>query len=90
MLSALNLCPIADKILICPLKAKTLPELVQPVEKRIEDVKEFLNSIDKNLIFEVVPIADPFGPTKTDPNLDVSNLLLFSFDVILTSHPFHS
>lgn len=52
-------------------KAKTLAELIQPVEKRIEDVKEFLNSIDKTLIYEVVPIADAYGPTKSDPDLDV-------------------
>lgn len=69
--------------------AKSLPELIQPVDKRIEDVKEFLNSIDKTLIYEVVPISDPFGPTKSDPDLDVriktncndvqlTNCLLFS------------
>lgn len=52
-------------------KTKTLPELIQPVDKRIEDVKQFLNSIDKTLIYEVVPISDPFGPTKSDPDLDL-------------------
>lgn len=67
---------IAERItnhLLIFFKAKTLPELIQPVEKRIEDVKQFLNSIDKTLIYEVVPIADAYGPTKTDPNLDVRN-----------------
>ncbi|XP_037035462.1 bifunctional coenzyme A synthase isoform X1 [Bradysia coprophila] len=52
-------------------KTKTLPELIQSVDKRIEDVKQFLNSIDKTLIYEVVPISDPFGPTKSDPDLDL-------------------
>ncbi|KAJ6642170.1 Bifunctional coenzyme A synthase [Pseudolycoriella hygida] len=52
-------------------KSKTLAELVQPVEKRIEDVKEFLNSIDKSLVYEVVSIPDAYGPTSSDPNLDL-------------------
>lgn len=62
--------------LYASLIAKTLPELIQPVEKRIEDVKEFLYSIDKTLTYEVVPIADAYGPTKSDPNLDVRKMIL--------------
>lgn len=63
-------------------KAKTLSELIQPVEKRIEDVKQFLNSIDKTLIYEVVSIADAYGPTKSDPNLDVRRIFLASVSLI--------
>lgn len=51
--------------------AKKLPELILPVERRIKEVTNFLLDIDPSLVYEVVPIADPFGPTKTDPNLDM-------------------
>lgn len=54
-----------------PLAAKKLPELILPVDQRIEEVKNFLLDIDPSLIYEVVPISDPFGPTKSDPNLDM-------------------
>lgn len=50
---------------------KTLHELILPVEKRIEEVQSFLTEIDPTLQYEVVPIDDPFGPTKSDPNMDM-------------------
>lgn len=48
-----------------------MPELVLPLQIRINDVKEFLDDIDNSLSYEVVPIKDPFGPTATDANLDL-------------------
>lgn len=51
--------------------AKKLPELILPIEQRIKEVTDFLLDIDSSLTYEVVPIADPFGPTKSDPNLDM-------------------
>lgn len=51
--------------------AKKLSELMFPLEKRIYDVKEFLHDIDDTLNCEVIPIQDPFGPTATDPNMDL-------------------
>lgn len=51
--------------------AKKLPELILPVEERIRQVTDFLMDIDSTLNYEVVPIQDPFGPTKSDPNLDL-------------------
>ncbi|KAH8379239.1 hypothetical protein KR009_003827, partial [Drosophila setifemur] len=52
-------------------KGKTLPDLVLPVEERIELLREFLTDIDSTLQYEIVPIDDPFGPTQTDPDLDM-------------------
>ncbi|XP_017479592.1 PREDICTED: bifunctional coenzyme A synthase [Rhagoletis zephyria] len=52
-------------------KSKTLSELILPVEKRIEEVRGFLTEIDSSLQYEVVPIDDPFGPTQSDPNMDL-------------------
>lgn len=55
------------------IKSKKLWELIQPTERRIEDVRAFLEDVDRTLRYEVVPISDPFGPTATDPNMDVSS-----------------
>lgn len=57
---------------------KTLFELILPVQQRIDEVTDFLKSIDTSLDYEVVPIQDAFGPTKTDANLDAS----FSFSFL--------
>lgn len=50
---------------------KILWELILPVKTRINDVRNFLMSIDNTLSYEVLAIQDPFGPTKTVPDLDV-------------------
>ncbi|XP_053954581.1 bifunctional coenzyme A synthase [Anastrepha ludens] len=52
-------------------KSKTLSELILPVGKRIEEIRGFLTEIDASLQYEVVPIDDPFGPTLTDPDMDM-------------------
>ncbi|XP_065359437.1 bifunctional coenzyme A synthase [Calliphora vicina] len=52
-------------------KSKTLSELILPVDRRINDLQTFLKEIDATLEYEVVPIDDPFGPTKSDPNMDM-------------------
>lgn len=57
--------------------AKLLRELILPVETRINDVRDFLMAIDHTLNYEIVAIQDPFGPTKSEPDLDVSKPLFF-------------
>ncbi|XP_052872983.1 bifunctional coenzyme A synthase [Anopheles cruzii] len=52
-------------------KGKKLFELIHPTEQRIAEVNQLLQDIDSTLRYEVVPIADPFGPTATDPNMDL-------------------
>lgn len=51
--------------------AKTLWELIEPIEKRMRDVREFLSDVCPELDINVVPINDPFGPTKSDPTMDL-------------------
>lgn len=51
--------------------AKLLRELILPVETRINDVQNFLKAIDNTLTYDVVPIQDAFGPTQSDPDMDV-------------------
>lgn len=48
-----------------------MPELVLPLQQRIDEVREFLEDIDNTLSYEIVAIQDPFGPTATDPDLDL-------------------
>ncbi|XP_053387502.1 bifunctional coenzyme A synthase-like isoform X2 [Mercenaria mercenaria] len=50
---------------------KTLVELIQPIEERICIVKDFLNDVDPSMEYSVVPITDGFGPTVTDPTMDL-------------------
>lgn len=52
-------------------KGKKLPELILPVAERIRNVQNFLKSFDATLQYDVVPISDPFGPTATDPDMDL-------------------
>lgn len=51
---------------------KLLHELILPVETRINEVRNFLMAIDNTLKYDVLSIPDPFGPTATDPDMDVS------------------
>lgn len=51
--------------------AKKLPELVLPLQKRMDDVREFLNDIDNTLNYEIVAIQDPYGPTIVEADLDL-------------------
>uniref|UniRef100_A0A6M2DYT0 Bifunctional coenzyme A synthase n=1 Tax=Xenopsylla cheopis TaxID=163159 RepID=A0A6M2DYT0_XENCH len=53
------------------LKSKTLFELIQPISKRMTDVEEFMQDVDNTLNYQIVSINDPFGPTKTDPDLQL-------------------
>ncbi|CAD7082506.1 unnamed protein product [Hermetia illucens] len=53
------------------LSSKKLNELIAPVEQRIRSVREFLEDVDNTLQYEVVPIEDFMGPTRTDPDMDL-------------------
>nr|XP_022907946.1 bifunctional coenzyme A synthase-like isoform X1 [Onthophagus taurus] len=53
------------------LEGKLLSELVEPLQKRIEVVKDFLMDINGELETNVVPISDPMGPTKNDNTMEL-------------------
>ncbi|XP_026273775.1 bifunctional coenzyme A synthase [Frankliniella occidentalis] len=53
------------------LKSKYLSELIEPCEDRMSHVLEFLQDVDPNIEYDVVPISDPFGPTKDDPTFEL-------------------
>lgn len=50
---------------------KKLWELIEPCQTRIEKLKEFLMDIEPRLDYNIVPILDPYGPTASDPLLQV-------------------
>ncbi|XP_076621029.1 bifunctional Phosphopantetheine adenylyltransferase - Dephospho-CoA kinase [Colletes latitarsis] len=50
---------------------KLLWELIEPCSKRILNVKEFLEDIDSTLLYDIVPIKDMYGPTKSDPTIEM-------------------
>lgn len=49
---------------------------------------EFLQDVDPNIEYNVVPISDPFGPTKDDPTFEVCTYLpVFLKSIILSCIP---
>ncbi|XP_032566931.1 bifunctional coenzyme A synthase [Chiroxiphia lanceolata] len=51
------------------LRHKVLPELIEPYELRAAKLREFLEDVKPSLSYDIVPLADPFGPSVTDPDL---------------------
>lgn len=51
--------------------AKVLWELIEPVEKRIKGVLDFLTDINPDIEYKVEPIQDLYGPTKSDTRYEV-------------------
>jgi phosphopantetheine adenylyltransferase/dephospho-CoA kinase len=45
--------------------------MVEPLAERMNSVEDFLRDIDPSLQYHIVPISDPFGPTKEDPNFEL-------------------
>ncbi|KAI9334584.1 hypothetical protein BDR26DRAFT_866867 [Obelidium mucronatum] len=72
---------LASKKLICGvtdfantpqrLLKKAYHELMEPLFTRTEAVREFLTIFKPTLEYQVVGILDDFGPTRTDPDMDV-------------------
>ncbi|PNF36640.1 Bifunctional coenzyme A synthase [Cryptotermes secundus] len=53
------------------LKSKLLWEMIEPCAVRMCSVEDFLQDVDPGLQYDIVPIYDPFGPTKEDPDMQL-------------------
>jgi hypothetical protein len=51
-------------------------------------VEDFLQDIDPSLQYDIVPIYDPFGPTKEDPNFQVTGMCIGDWKCAYQSNPF--
>ncbi|XP_036613318.1 bifunctional coenzyme A synthase isoform X2 [Trichosurus vulpecula] len=80
---------VADKDL---LENKVLRELLQPYEDRVKHLSEFLVDMKPSLVFDIVPLLDPYGPAGTDPSLEclvgIEELALYQ--ILLLKNPDHS
>ncbi|NWW95180.1 COASY synthase, partial [Rhynochetos jubatus] len=48
---------------------KVLAELIEPYELRAAKLREFLEDVKPSLRYDIVALADPYGPAVTDPDL---------------------
>ena len=65
----------ADKVIIgitqdFLITHKPYPESIEPYEKRLKAVTSFIQHIDKLSVTTFIPLADIFGPTLQNPDID--------------------
>ncbi|RIA88116.1 hypothetical protein C1645_775770 [Glomus cerebriforme] len=60
------ICGVTDDIM---LENKKFKEQLESIDTRISKVHQFLESVRRGLIYEIVPIYDAYGPTITDAEI---------------------
>ncbi|CAM8912245.1 unnamed protein product [Rhodiola kirilowii] len=52
------------------LSNKKFRDLIQPIETRMQNVRDYIKSIKPGLVTEIEPITDPYGPSIVDTDLE--------------------
>lgn len=62
---------------------KAFREVLEGIDVRIASVREFLELFKRGVQYDIVPIGDVYGPTASDPNIQV---LIVSRETVAGAH----
>lgn len=52
------------------IRKKVLWELITPYDERVRNLRNYLDKLNSNIFYQIVPLKDLYGPTITDKDLE--------------------